>query len=122
MTTTTDRVMTWAPRVIIFGFAALLTISAADVLDQPRPLGWIVMAVVMHLIPVALVVVVAIVAWRYEWIGGLGAATLAILFLLSGRQTLPWRDLMMIAGPLALVALLYTLNALRHRRSAPAGH
>jgi len=111
MTTALDRILTWAPRVLTIGVAAFLSIFALDVFSEGRPFGWTLVALAMHLLPSVLVLLIALIAWKFEWLGAVAASGLAILY----AQNLPWTSSLIITGPLVVVAALYAANALRHR-------
>ena len=120
MSTTADRALTWAPRIITLAFAALIAIFAVEVFREGRPFGWVLIALIMHLIPSIVLAAIAVVAWKYEWFGALTAGLLALLYFLTKGAALPSYDTMFIAGPLAVVAVLYGANAFRHRVPAHA--
>ena len=115
MSTTADRALIWAPRIITLAFALLIAAFAADVFGEGRPFGWVMIALIMHLIPSIVVAAIAVVAWKYEWFGATAAGFLALLYFLTKGSALPWYDTVFIAGPLAVIALLYGVNAFRHR-------
>jgi hypothetical protein len=121
MVATLDRNLTWAPRVISLVFALCIAIFATDVFDQGRPFGWSVVALAMHLIPAFLVIVIAAIAWRNEWIGALGAGILAAFYLTAKGPGLHWSSALPTIGPLAVLSLLYAANAIRHRHPAMVG-
>jgi hypothetical protein len=117
MTTALDRILTWAPRVLTVGVAAFLSVIALDVFSEGRPMTWAFFALAMHLIPSALVLLIVIIAWKFEWLGAVAAGALALLY----GENLPWTTSLIITGPLTVVAALYAANALRHRHpTAPA--
>lgn len=105
----------------LLAFAGFTAVFAADVLTEDRPFGWLVVALAMHLVPTALVLVVAVVAWDHEGLGAAAAAFLALLYMLTKGAALPWTDALVIAGPLAIVAILYGVNAVRHRHAGAPG-
>ena len=111
MTTALERNLTWAPRVLTVCVAAFLSVVALDVFSEGRPFAWALFALAMHLIPSALVLLIVIIAWNFEWLGTVAAGALALLY----AQNLPWTNSLIIAGPLVVVAALYAANALRHR-------
>ena len=111
MTTALDRNLTWAPRVLLICVAAFLSIFAFNVFSDGRPLGWTLVALAMHLIPSALVLLIVLIGWNFEWVGAVAAGALALLY----AQNLPWTNSLIITGPLVVVAALYAANALRHR-------
>lgn len=71
----------WLPRILAILFIGFVGLFALDAFGQPQ---WF-LALVMHLIPSFVLVVVTIVAWRNELVGGwlfLGAGGM-LLFLSS---------------------------------------
>ena len=120
MSTTADRALTWAPRIITLVFAFFIAVFAISVFGEGRPFGWVLIALVMHLVPSIVVAAIAAAAWRYEWFGAVATGLLALLYFLTKGAALPWYDTVFIAGPLAVVALLYSVNAFRHRMPAHA--
>ena len=112
MTTALDRNLTWAPRVLTVGVAAFLSVIALDVFSEGRPMTWAFFALAMHLVPSVLVLLIVVIAWKFEWLGAIAAGALAFLY----GQNLPWTTSLIITGPLMVVAALYAANALRHRR------
>jgi hypothetical protein len=108
------RCLFWTPRVLGIAFALFISSFALDVFSEHYSLPQRLVALGMHLIPTALVVVALIVAWRWEWVGtvlffGLGAA-----YIVSTWGRFPWSTYALIAGPAFLMGLLFLLNW-RHR-------
>jgi hypothetical protein len=95
-------------------FAAFLAVFAFDVFDEGFGLGETVIALLLHLLPSALVVILLAVAWRWEPIGALffGLAALAMLVVSRGEA---W----VISGPSLLVGLLFWASWKTRARSAP---
>ena len=50
----------------------------------------------------------------------MAAGLLTLLYLMTKGTALPWYDTIIIAGTLGVVALLYAINAFRHRVHAHA--
>ncbi len=111
MTTALDRNLTWAPRVLTICVAAFLSVIALDVFGEGRPMTWAFFSLAMHLIPSVLVLLIVIIAWKFEWLGAVATGALALLY----GENLPWANSLIITGPLVVVAALYAANALRHR-------
>ena len=119
--TTTDRLLFWLPRVLAMAFIAFLGLFALDVFNENRGFWQTLLALLIHLVPVFVLIVVLAVAWRWEWVGALlfGAAGIAYIVMLVGRPQPPlpiklaW--MATIAGPAFVVAALFLLGWFRRR-------
>jgi hypothetical protein len=63
--------------------------------------------VLMHLLPALLVLVAVVVGWRVPWAGAVGFLGLAGVYAATTRRP-DW--ILVIAGPLALVGILFALS------------
>ena len=78
---------------------------ALDVFSEGYGFGETILALLIHLVPTFLVVIVLLIAWRWEWVGALLFIVVALFFLLSsGGES--W----IISGPLFLVGILFLVN------------
>jgi hypothetical protein len=92
-------------------FALFLSLFALDVFNEGLGLWKTILALSIHLIPTALVVLVLALSWRWEWIGGILYIAAGILYL-----TRMWHHPAAVAGisgPLFLVGALFLLNWLK---------
>lgn len=104
--------LVWVPRVLGIGVSAFLALFALDAFEAGRPFVENVAAFTMHLLPSLILLAIVAVAWRWEWIGGLGFIGLAVLYAVSVGGRLDW--VLAISGPLLIVGLLF-LWSWRHR-------
>jgi hypothetical protein len=106
----TGRLLFWAPRILCLLFAAWLSVFALDVFGEGYGFWETALALMMHLIPTALVLVVLAVAWRWERVGAVVFGLLGLLYIgwMAGQMH-PFMFLF-ISGPLFLVAILFWLN------------
>lgn len=90
------KVFYLAPRVLAIAFVIFISLFALDVLGEPR---WL-LALAMHLIPSFVLVVLTVIAWKWEQLGGLLflAAGLAALFLSSSSALIVSLPLFVIGG------------------------
>jgi hypothetical protein len=83
------------------------------------------LALVIHLIPSAIIVVVLALAWRWEWVGALVFAALAGFYLVITLRHPEYRNwILMISGPLFLIAVLFLISWLKRSElhPRPQGH
>ena len=108
----------WAPRVLAGAFAVFLGVFALDVFHEPR--GWWEMALALsiHLVPSAIVVLMLAAAWRWEWMGALLFTMTAGLYAWSVMpRHLDWAIIM--GTPLLAIAGLFLANWILQLRRRP---
>ena len=110
MNETTKRVVYWTPRIICIAFAAFLSIFAMDVFSMQVDFWHKALALLMHLIPTALVLIALMVGWRREWIGAVVFPLLAVFHLVTKWGQFHWSAYALIDGPLLLMAVLFWVN------------
>jgi hypothetical protein len=106
----TKRFLYWAPRILCILFALFLSIFAMDVFDQGRPPGEVILALLIHLVPVYLVIIVLAIAWKHEWFGAVLFTILALAYLLATGGKMHWGAYLTISGTMVLLAVLFLLN------------
>ena len=102
------RIVFWLPRVVGIAFALFVSLFALDVFSEQSGFWNTTLALMMHLIPSALVVAALVLAWRWEWIGAVLFAFLGVSYTLTARDHPDW--ILLISGPLFLIALLFLMN------------
>ena len=93
--------------------AVLLALFAFDAFDG-GPWRNALLEFGMHLIPAAVVGVVAGLGWRFPWLGAIGFGALAVAYAATVPDRLDW--ILVISGPLALVAILFAVSGAAFRR------
>jgi hypothetical protein len=104
------RFIIWAPRVLCIIFALFLSIFALDVFSEGLGFWQTILALLIHLIPAFLILIVLIVSWRWELVGGIIFTALGILYLVSSWGRFPWVTYLIVSGPLLLVGVLFLVN------------
>ena len=111
----------WAPRVLTFALALFLSVFALDVFGGDASLGQKLAALVIHLVPTWIVLLVLAVSWRHEWVGGVLFPALCIAYFVLTKGQMHWTAYLMLCGPLLLIGLLFWWSWAGHakrRRSA----
>lgn len=106
MPATSDRLLTWAPRVLGILVALFLGLFAFDAARGQNPVFDAAFEFVAHAIPAAFVLALVAAAWHRRWIGAVGftAAALASAVMMS-RGRVDW--IPVISGPLMIVGVLF---------------
>ncbi len=122
MTKSARGVVFWAPRILTMLLALFLSVFALDVFAETEGFLKTLTALVLHLIPTFLVVVLLVFAWRWELIGVIAFAVLAIAYVVVmwGRH-FPWITYAMISGLLLLMSVLFLLSWRQRLRARTAG-
>jgi len=102
------RVLYWSPRVLCIAFAIFLSLFALDVFNEGYGVAKTILALAIHLIPSAIVVVVLAISWRWEWVGGVLFIAMGVVYLMQAWRHPDW--VVTISGPLFLVGALFLLS------------
>ena len=105
----------WAPRLLGLAMALFLALFALDAFEG-QPFIQALLAFAIHLLPAAIVMAVVVASWRHPWIGAAAFAALAIAYAAMVPSRPDW--ILSISGPLALIATLFAMSAVEHRRTA----
>ena len=110
MKKTTKQIIIWAPRVLTVLFALFTSIFALDVFDEGSGLWKTLLALLMHLIPTFLIVLILVLSWRWEWIGAVLYIALAFLYVIWAWGRFPMVTYLCISGPLLIAGVLFFIN------------
>jgi hypothetical protein len=110
MNTSMKRVLFWTPRVLCILFALFLGVFALDVFGEGYGFWQTIGALLLHLVPTFLVVIVLVIAWRWEWVGAVLFLVLAVFYVVWMWGRLHWSAYFGISGPLVLMGVLFLLN------------
>ena len=110
MKTPMKRLMVWTPRVLCILFAVFISLFAVDVFGEGYGFWMTVLALLMHLIPTAILLAALAIAWRWELVGGTVFPGLGVLYLVMAWGRFHWSAYLTISGPLFLVGLLFLIN------------
>ena len=110
LTRRSASILFWAPRILCIAFAVFTAVFALDVLGEGYSFWETALALLMHMIPTALVLLVLLVAWRWEWIGGVLCGGLGVFYIGAFWGRFPLSVYVTIAGPLFVMAALFLLN------------
>lgn len=110
MNTRTKQFLYWTPRVLCILFVLFLSLFSLDVFEEGFGFWGTCLALVVHLIPVYIVIITLVIAWRWEWIGAMLFIALAIFYLAWSWGRFHWTAYLSISGPLTLVGILFMVN------------
>lgn len=97
----------WSPRILGILFAIFISLFALDVFDEQADFWETTLALLMHLIPTAAIVIILLFSWKWEWIGGLFFNLLGIFYIVIAWGKFPLSAYFAISGPLFLLGILF---------------
>ena len=74
-------VLFFAPRVLTIVFALFMSVFAPDVPGETKGVLQTLTALALHMMPALVVVGLLVLAWRWEWIGVIAFAGLAVSYI-----------------------------------------
>ena len=109
------RLLLWTPRILCLLFAAFLSVFALDVFEEGYGFWKTVLALLVHLIPTWLILIVLAFSWRREWVGAILFTALGVLYPVLFWGRFVWYVYLLISGPLFVVGGLFLANWLFRR-------
>src|ERR1051326_2080137 len=106
----------WTPRILCILFALFVSMFALDVFGENNGFWKTTLALLLHLIPTGIILVVLAVAWRWPWFGAIFFPAMALWYLLAMWGRFRWPTYMIIAGPLFLLGILFLWDWLGRAR------
>jgi hypothetical protein len=109
--TPAQQLLYWAPRVLCIVTAMFISLFALDVFNEGQGFWGTAVALLMLLIPTFLILVLLLVSWRREWIGGIIFILLGVLYVVwAWNKPFASSAIPLISGPLVLTGALFLLN------------
>jgi hypothetical protein len=110
----------WTPRILGILFIAFLMLFSLDVFDSTSTFWEIAVGLFMHNIPALLLLIVLVISWKHEIVGGIVFILAGILYIITTLfggvewyRALSWS--LIIAGPAFLVGVLFLVNWYKKR-------
>ena len=100
----------WSPRIIGICFILFLSLFAFDAFELDMPLWKQMVGFLIHLIPNYLLMIVLIISWKYNRIGGVIFILLVMLYIIFTWGKFDLWTYFIIAGPPTLIGFLFILQ------------
>ena len=122
-----NKYLYWTPRILSIAFVLFLMLFSLDIFDLRLGFWGTVVGLFMHNIPALILLVILIVSWKYEIVGGVAFVLAGVLYvatlLRAVLMTTPHQWYMLswsitIAGPAFLVGILFLVNWFKKKKSA----
>lgn len=114
-----NRFVYWAPRILSILFLLFLAMFSLDIFDANYDFWGTVLGLFMHNIPVLVLLVVLIISWKYEIVGGIVFILAGLLYIIVSIGRVEWYIALVwslnIAGPAFLIGILFLMNWYKKR-------
>ncbi len=115
-----NKFIYWAPRILGIIFVLFLMMFSLDVFEPGLTAWQIAIGLFMHNIPALLLLIILIISWKHEIVGGITfiLAGLIYIIILLMKPELEWYMLswsLIIAGPAFLIGILFIKNWLKKK-------
>jgi len=122
--TTSKPVLYWTPRILCILAILFVSMFALDSFDPELTIDRQIAAFVIHLIPSYILIALLVVAWKWEYVGGIIFTVVGIAFAVMVFMTNYNRNhfslmqslinTLIVAVPFILVGILFMLNSKQH--------
>jgi hypothetical protein len=111
----------WAPRVLSILFIIFLSLFSLDVISPGLAAKEIIIGLFMHNIPSLVLLILLIISWKYEIVGGIAFLLAGILYIvfashaaITWYRALSWS--LIIAGPAFFIGILFMINWVKKKQ------
>ena len=104
----------WTPRILSIIFICFLFLMSLDIFSLELSFWQIILGLFMHNIPAFILLIVLLISWKYEIVGGIAFILAGLLYIILNLMKsfelyiLPW--ILMIAGPAFFIGILFLIN------------
>ena len=110
----------WTPRILSIIFICFLALMSLDVFGTGLSFWQTLGALFMHNIPVFLLLIVLLISWKYEIVGGIAFILAGLLYIiLLMRNPFEWYMLswaIQIAGIAFFIGILFLMNWFKKKK------
>lgn len=105
----------WTPRVLSISFIIFLSLFSLDVISSGLTAKEIIIGLFMHNIPSLVLLILLIISWKYEIVGGIAFLLAGILYIIfASHAAITWYMALswslIIAGPAFFIGILFMIN------------
>ena len=106
-----------AARILAILFAVFISIFALDVFEEGVPIGQILIALFIHLIPTFIILLITWAAWKRPLVGAILFPLLGLFYfrLAQGQDLIAY---LLVAGPPFLISLLFLISHLQGKKTS----
>ena len=110
MKTPAKRLLFWTPRILCVFFALFISLFALDVFGEGHGFWNTSLALLTHLIPTGVILIVLAISWRREWVAGILFPALGLFYIVTFWGRFHWSAYLLISGPMVVLGVLFLIN------------
>lgn len=123
---TSVRLLHWVPRILVILAILFVSMFALDSFSSQRTFWQNLAALMMHLIPSFILIVILVIAWKWEKAGGIALTLIGLVFgvfvfILNYKRTNSvWTSLFIVlitCIPFVLAGILFILSYYKKKES-----
>jgi len=103
MSETAQKILYWIPRVLAILFTIFITLFAFD--ESFLSVGFL-----MHLIPTLILILITVISWKFELVGGIIFVILGIIWTFFYSTFESMSTFFLISLPIILIGFLFLWN------------
>jgi|SRR3989339_1899176 len=115
----------WTPRILSIIFILFLAMFSLDVFSMDLSFGQIMLGLLMHNIPVIILIIILVFAWKYELVGGVAFILAGLAYIVLTLRTafingfewfyLSW--ILQISGIAFIIGALWLVNWYKKKKN-----
>lgn len=110
-----NKFIYWTPRILSIIFLLFLAMFSLDIFDGNYGFWGTVLGLFMHNIPTFILLIVLLISWKHEIVGGIvfilaGLAFLALSFIRTPFAWYVLLGILIIAGPAFFIGILFLIG------------
>ncbi|MBU0456739.1 MAG: hypothetical protein ABH824_07145 [Nanoarchaeota archaeon] len=119
-----NKFIYWIPRILAIIFLLFLALMSLDIFEGNYGFWGTILGLFMHNIPAIILLIVLIISWKYELVGGVGfilggilyIALIMVKIITTGFEWyyLPW--VIQISGIAFLIGILFLIGWFKKRK------
>ena len=103
----TSKILGWSARTIIFLVIVIMAMFSLDVFEMNKTLGEKLFGLLIHNIPVLILVIILIIAWEKELIGGVLFIVASLIFMFKFNTFTSNNGTLVIFVPILVAGILF---------------
>jgi len=115
-----SKFLYWAPRILSILFILFLSLFSLDIFGNNYTFWETVVGLFMHNLPSLVLLIVLLISWKHELVGGVAFILAGLLYIVSTFMRVPWYLALswslIIAGPAFLIGILWIINWIKKKR------
>lgn len=118
----TTNILYWLPRILGIVFILFLSLFALDAFTGQSSLLNQILGFLIHLTPNFLMLILLILAWKRELLGGVAYILLSVVFTIFFNTYNEISSFLLISFPLLIIGLLFLLHSYLVKRQEKIKH